>query len=83
MTNAKPQDVDNNKGEQVKDHATEHMSPEQVANAAAESLHGEGANREQYVQPAANELPGGGTLIADNTEAEAKAEGTKRAAGKN
>jgi hypothetical protein len=75
---------DNDKNnEQVKDHATEHMSPEQVANAAASSLHGDGATREQYVQPAANQLPGDGTLIAASTEAESAKEGTKRASGKN
>ena len=48
------------------------------ANAAAEALHGDKANREQYVQPAAVELPGGGTLISDSSEAEAKREGDKR-----
>ncbi len=64
--------------QQVKDTATEHMSPDEVANAAAESLHGPRAQEEQYVQPAANALPGGSTLIADSTDAEAAREGERR-----
>lgn len=68
--------------EQVQDTATEHLGPEQVANAAAESLHGEGAREEMYVQPAANVLPGGSTLIADNTPEQAEAEGDRRDTGR-
>jgi hypothetical protein len=65
--------------EQVKDQASEHLSPDEVANAAAESLHGDGAVKEQYVQPAANALAGGNTLIAASTDAEAAKEGERRA----
>lgn len=63
---------------QVQDTATEHLGPDEVANAAASSLHGDNARREQYVQPAASELPGGSTLIADSSPAEAAREGEKR-----
>jgi hypothetical protein len=62
----------------VQDTATEHLGPDEVANAAASSLHGEAARREMYVQPAASELPGGNTLIADSSPAEAAREGDKR-----
>jgi hypothetical protein len=51
--------------EQIKDQGTETMSGDEVANAAAESLHGDKAAEEQYPQPAAKVLPGGSTLIAD------------------
>lgn len=64
--------------EQVQDHATTRLAPDEVANGAAESLHGAKANPEKYVQPAANELPGGSTLIAASTEAEAAHEGERR-----
>jgi hypothetical protein len=64
--------------EQVQDNATNHLGPDEVANGAAESLHGAKANEEKYVQPAANELPGGSTLIAASTDAEAAREGEKR-----
>lgn len=50
--------------EQVRDHGTTAVPADEVANAAAESLHGAGAAEEQYAQPDATELPGG-TLIAD------------------
>jgi hypothetical protein len=63
---------------QVKDHGTDHLEPEEVANGAAESLHGANAAEEQYVQPAANVLPGGSTLIAASTPEQAEAEGDKR-----
>lgn len=51
--------------EQVKDTGTVEIPGEQVANAAAESLHGTGAAPEMYAQPDARVLPGGGTLIAE------------------
>lgn len=63
---------------QVQDTATGHLGPDEVANAAAASLHGDSARREQYVQPAASELPGGSTLIADSSPTEAAREGDKR-----
>jgi hypothetical protein len=50
--------------EQVHDQGTETMSGSEVANAAAETLHGERAETEKYEQPDAVELPGGNTLIA-------------------
>lgn len=57
--------------QQVTDHGTESMSGEQVANAAAETLHGEQANEEKYEQPDATVLSGaGGTLIADEEPGE-------------
>lgn len=49
---------------QVHDKGTETLKGSEVANAAAESLHGTGAQEEQYEQPDAAELPGGSTLIA-------------------
>jgi hypothetical protein len=54
--------------EQVHDQGTEKLSGDEVANAAAESLHGAKAEEEKYDQPDAVVLPGGGTLIADTTE---------------
>lgn len=75
--NAKPAATGED-GPQVQDHASEHLSPEEVANAAAESLHGDKANREKYVQPAANALAGGNTLISASTDAEAAKEGDRR-----
>lgn len=54
--------------EQVHDQGTGHMDGDQVANAAAESLHGAKAEEEQYPQPDAAVLPGGGTLIAEPTK---------------
>lgn len=51
--------------EQVRDQGTEKISGDQVANAAAESLHGTRAVEEKYDQPDAVVLPGGGTLIAE------------------
>lgn len=52
-------------GEQVKDQGTVAVPAEQVANAAAESLHGTRAVEEKYAQPDARALPGGATLVAD------------------
>lgn len=64
---AEKQVVQPNRGgdnEQVHDQGTETMSGSEVANAAAETLHGDRANEEKYEQPDAVELPGGSTLIA-------------------
>lgn len=57
----------NDDQEQVHDQGTRAVPSEQVANAAAESLHGSKAAEERYEQPDARELPGGNTLIADTT----------------
>ena len=54
--------------EQVHDTGTDRVPGEQVANAAAETLHGENARPEQYEQPDAVVLPGGSTFIADETD---------------
>lgn len=51
--------------QQVRDQGTTQVPAEDVANAAAESLHGARAVEEKYAQPDALALPGGGTLIAD------------------
>lgn len=50
---------------QVRDQGTTIIPAEDVANAAAESLHGARAVEEKYAQPDAVALPGGATLIAD------------------
>ncbi len=50
---------------QIHDQGTEKMSGDEVANAAAETLHGEGAREEVRPQPDATLLPGGSTLVAD------------------
>lgn len=64
------------KPEQVHDNGTETMSGDEVASAAAETLHGEQAQEEMYPQPAATVLPGGGsgTLIADEPPGEPRAD---------
>jgi len=51
--------------EQVHDQGTTDVPASEVANAAAESLHGARAVEEKYAQPDAKALPGGGTLVAD------------------
>jgi hypothetical protein len=53
---------------QVHDQGTQRMSGDQIANAAAETLHGSRAELETNEQPDAVILPGGGTLVADTTE---------------
>lgn len=64
---------------QVHDTATETMSGAEVANAAAESLHGEGAAEEVRPQPDAVVLPaGGGTLIATDPPGEPEPKRTDR-----
>jgi hypothetical protein len=50
---------------QVHDQGTTDVPASEVANAAAESLHGARAVEEKYAQPDAKALPGGGTLVAD------------------
>jgi hypothetical protein len=61
--------IENDK--QVTDNGTERMDGDEVANAAAETLHGERANEEKHEQPDAIVLPGhGGTLIADDAPGE-------------
>lgn len=60
----------NQRDEQVHDAGTEHMAGSKVANAAAETLHGEQAAREVRPQPDATVLPGGNTLIADDAPGE-------------
>jgi hypothetical protein len=56
---------------QIHDSATETMSGSEVANAAAETLHGEHAAEEARPQPDATVLPaGGGTLIAQDPPGE-------------
>jgi hypothetical protein len=52
-------------GDQIKDKATTKLTGDEVANGAAETLHGTGAVEERYAQPDAHLLPGGNTLIAD------------------
>ena len=50
----------------VADRGTEHMDGSEIANAAADTLHGKRANEEMYPQPDATALPAnGGTLIAN------------------
>jgi hypothetical protein len=56
--------------EQVHDQGTEVMPGEQVANAAAETLHGRKAREEEYEQPDAVVLPGGSTLVSDREDDE-------------
>jgi hypothetical protein len=51
--------------EQVHDQGTTDVSASEVANAAAESLHGARAEKEKYAQPDAKALVGGSTLISD------------------
>lgn len=51
--------------EQVKDQGTTKVPADEVANAAAESLHGARAVKEKYAQPDAVSLVGGSTLISD------------------
>ena len=62
--------------EQVRDQGTEVMPGEQVANAAAETLHGRKAREEEYEQDDAVVLPGGNTLISER-DASAGDEGDK------
>ena len=50
---------------QVHDQGTTAVPAEQVANAAAESLHGARAVEEKFAQPDAVALVGGATLISD------------------
>jgi len=63
-----PQSGNGDDHKQVHDQGTETLTGAEVANAAAESLHGTGAVEEKYEQPDAAELPGGSTLIAKNDE---------------
>jgi hypothetical protein len=56
--------------DQVHDQGTEVMPGEQVANAAAETLHGRKAREEEYEQPDAVVLPGGSTLVSDREDDE-------------
>jgi hypothetical protein len=51
--------------EQVRDQGTTDVPAAEVANAAAESLHGARAVKEKYAQPDAKALVGGSTLISD------------------
>jgi hypothetical protein len=51
--------------EQVEDHGTTKVSADEVANAAAKSLHGGRAVPEKFAQPDAVSLVGGSTLISD------------------
>ena len=60
----------NDDTQQVTDNATEKLSGAEVANAAAETLHGEQAAEEVRPQPDATLLPGGQTLIADDAPGE-------------
>jgi hypothetical protein len=54
------------KAPRVPDRGTDRMDGDEIANAAADTLHGNKANEEMYPQPDATVLPaGGGTLIAD------------------
>ncbi len=55
--------------EQVHDKGTEVMPGEQVANAAAETLHGRKAREEEHDQPDAVVLPGGNTLVSERDAA--------------
>jgi hypothetical protein len=50
---------------QVEDTGSTAVPAEEVANAAAKSLHGRNAVEEKYAQPDARALVGGATLIAD------------------
>lgn len=59
---------DDERDEQVRDHGTTQMSGDEVANAAAETLHGEKAQPEQHEQPDATVLPAGGTLVSDRPD---------------
>jgi hypothetical protein len=52
-------------GAQVHDKGTTKVPADKVANAAAETLHGERAVEEKYAQPDAKALVGGATLISD------------------
>lgn len=65
---AKPAGREGGKGDgnaQVQDRGTTAVPAEQVANAAAQSLHGARAVEEKYEQPDAVALVGGATLISD------------------
>lgn len=53
---------------QVKDTGTEHVSGDEIANAAAETLHGDRAQPEHYEQSDATVLPGGSTFVADEPQ---------------
>jgi hypothetical protein len=64
--------------QQVHDQGTETMPGEEVANAAAETLHGRKAREEEYEQPDAVVLPGGSTLVAER-DATAGSEGDDKA----
>lgn len=52
-------------GEQVHDQGSTAVRADEVANAAAQSLHGSQAVEEKYAQPDARALLGGSTLISD------------------
>lgn len=52
-------------GEQIKDQGSTAVRADQVANAAAQSLHGANAVEEKYAQPDAVSLVGGSTLVSD------------------
>lgn len=65
--------------EQVHDQGTEVMPGEQVANAAAETLHGGKAREEKYEQDDAVVLPGGNTLIAERDATADEGEGSDNA----
>lgn len=64
--------------QQVHDQGTSKMSGDEVANAAAETLHGTSANEEVREQPDATLLPGGNTLIADDAPGEPDTSRTDR-----
>lgn len=49
--------------------ASDHLTGEEIANGAADALHGNRANEEKYEQPDATVLPGS-TLIADDAPGE-------------
>lgn len=51
--------------EQVRDQGTTMVPAEEVANGAAETLHGARAVEEKYAQPDAVALVGGNTLVSD------------------
>lgn len=51
------------------DTSTQHLSGEEVANGAADALHGDRANVEKYEQPDASALTSA-TLIADDEPGE-------------
>ncbi len=65
-------------GEQVPDHATTKLTGEEVANGAAETLHGNSAVEEQYRQPEASLLPGGSTLVSAEGPADPDKIGERR-----